>query len=280
MSTEPEISHIGVKIPPLWKNNINLWFIQVESSFTLSKITSDTTKYHTIISSIDAEALTTVSDIVLNPPADNKYLALKQRLIAEYSDSETKQIKKLLSELQLGDLRPSHLLRQMKQLAATKISDDFLKSLWLSRLPQDIQTILSVSNENLDGLSILADKVSEVKGKNSYSICSAESNPHKTPVSFPPASECSELEKGVISPIAESLVSLKKEIAKLSEEVRALSRNVCKQNRSHSRGRRSVSRFRKHTEDNTDDNICYFHTKFGENAKRCILPCSFKDEKN
>ncbi|GFT73623.1 hypothetical protein TNCV_3096481 [Trichonephila clavipes] len=58
--------------------------------------------------------LSYVSDIVLSPPNSDKYHTLSQRLITQFSDSETQKIKKLLTDLQLGDEKPSHLLRKMK----------------------------------------------------------------------------------------------------------------------------------------------------------------------
>lgn len=64
-STESKVSHLSVKIPSLWKSNIKLWFIQVESNFALAKFTNDLTKYNHLIASIDPETLSTVSDILL-----------------------------------------------------------------------------------------------------------------------------------------------------------------------------------------------------------------------
>lgn len=160
---DPQISRVALKLPPLWKSNIKLWFIQVESNFEISGITNDLTKYNNLIAAIDPETLSAVSDILFNPPVNAKYDALKQRLIQEYSDSENRQIRKLLSELQLGDAKPSHLLRKMRELAGKSLNDDFLKTLWFQRLPAEMQTILSVSTETLDNLAKLADKIAEVR---------------------------------------------------------------------------------------------------------------------
>ncbi|GFW74946.1 retrovirus-related Pol polyprotein from transposon opus [Trichonephila clavipes] len=113
-----------------------------ESNFALSAITNDQTKYNNIIAAINPETLSSVADILFEPPAANKFKALKERLIAEFSDSENKQIRKLLSELQLGDDKPSHLLRKMRVLAPdASLNDDFLKTLWLQRLPSEMQSI-------------------------------------------------------------------------------------------------------------------------------------------
>lgn len=122
---QPQVSKIALRLPPIWKNNIKLWFIQVESNFTLSDITNDATKYSCIIANVDPETLSAVSDILLDPPTTDKYNTLKERLIQEFSDSEARQVQKLLSELQLGDDKPSHLLRKMRELAGTVPNNDF-----------------------------------------------------------------------------------------------------------------------------------------------------------
>ncbi|GFV98317.1 uncharacterized protein TNCV_622761 [Trichonephila clavipes] len=68
----------------------------------------------------------------------------------------------------LGDEKPSHLLRKIKELSNGQLQDDFLQSLWLQRMPPHIQTVLSASSEPLDKLAIIADKVSEVVGVLDY----------------------------------------------------------------------------------------------------------------
>ncbi|GFY46060.1 uncharacterized protein TNIN_18071 [Trichonephila inaurata madagascariensis] len=127
---DSQIAHIAVKLPPIWINIIKLWLLQMESKFALSAITNDQTKYNNIISTIDRETLFSVLDILFEPPTTNKYNALKEKLITGFSDLENKQIRKHLSELQLGDDKPSHLLRKMPVFASgTSLNDDFFKNL-------------------------------------------------------------------------------------------------------------------------------------------------------
>ena len=55
--------------------------------------------------------------------------------------------------------KPSQFLRHLKSLAP----DDFLRSIWSSRLPPHIQTILAGQAEgNLKAASQLADRIAEV----------------------------------------------------------------------------------------------------------------------
>ncbi|GFT58558.1 uncharacterized protein NPIL_85521, partial [Nephila pilipes] len=47
----------------------------------------------------------------------------------------------------------------MKSLAGNSISDEIIKSLWLQRLPQQTQVILTISNDTLDKIAEMADKI-------------------------------------------------------------------------------------------------------------------------
>ena len=88
--------------------------------------------------------------------------ALKTRLLRIYEDSKNKQLQKLISEMELGDQKPSQRLRRMRELAKYKIPDDTLRILWQGHLPDAIRVVLAVSEtKELDHLSSIADNVHE-----------------------------------------------------------------------------------------------------------------------
>ncbi|XP_055916310.1 uncharacterized protein LOC129949093 [Eupeodes corollae] len=141
--TNAEIaSNIAIRIPPFWHEKPQIWFAQIEAQFQSRKITGDSSKFNAIIGAIESQVLTQVSDAVLNPPRDNKYENLKTQIIERFEDSEQRKIKKLLSEVDLGDKRPSQLLNELRELGGNQINAEFLKSLWLQRLPPQVRAIL------------------------------------------------------------------------------------------------------------------------------------------
>ncbi|XP_017471514.1 PREDICTED: uncharacterized protein LOC108362873 [Rhagoletis zephyria] len=158
-----EIANISVKLPPFWHANPNLWLAQVESRFIAARIRHDATKYHTVIAAIESNVLAQISDIILNPPTTDMYETLKTRILERFGESEQRRIKKLLQELELGDMRPSQLLREMQILAGNAMNDAMLRSIWISRLPTDVRTIISISTEPLEKVALLADKILEVR---------------------------------------------------------------------------------------------------------------------
>ncbi|KAF6205997.1 hypothetical protein GE061_017221 [Apolygus lucorum] len=135
--------------PPFWKTAVPIWFHRLESGFRVKGILDDNDQYDLVVSSLDSSVLTHVSDLLAKPPLTNKYVTLKTRLIEAYVDSEDKQLHRLLKETVLGDRRPTHLLREMKELAGSKVSDDLLKSLWLQQMPANVRTVLAVPHSTM-----------------------------------------------------------------------------------------------------------------------------------
>ncbi|KAK9876232.1 hypothetical protein WA026_012533 [Henosepilachna vigintioctopunctata] len=247
-----QIARVSVKLPSMWRNNIKLWFAQVESNFEIAGITNDSTKFNYVVAAIDTDILSTVSDIVLNPPAQQKYFTIKNRLCEEFSDSESRQTKKLIYELQLGDLKPSQLLRKMRELGNSFLSEDFLKTLWLQRLPSEVQTILAVSTESLDKLAKLADTIVDVKTDTDRNVCAVKVSNSEFEI------------------LRDEVKVLRQEIQELKQELRKGAQNTPRKDRRDSSGRSS-------SRDRTR-NICVFHKKFGKNAYRCIQPCTFSEK--
>lgn len=107
-TTSPEtITRVATRVPPFWHEKSQIWFAQ----FQTAKIYRDFAKFNTVIGAIESQVLTQVSDAVLNPPTDSKCENLKAVIIERFGDSEQRKIKKLLSEVYLGDKRPRTNLR-------------------------------------------------------------------------------------------------------------------------------------------------------------------------
>ncbi|GFT10658.1 hypothetical protein NPIL_215731 [Nephila pilipes] len=80
--------------------------VKLEPQFRNAKLTADQTKYDYVISSIEPDILSQVSDILHSLLPDGKYQTIKERLISLYAGSETKKTEGLLRELELGEKKP------------------------------------------------------------------------------------------------------------------------------------------------------------------------------
>ena len=114
-----------------------------------------------MISQLEYRHAAEVEDIIISPPANDPYTTLKTELVRRLSASRDR-VHQLLTHEELGDCKPSQFLGHLKSLAPD-VPDDFVRSIWSSRLPPHIQTILAGQSEgNLDAASQLADRIAEV----------------------------------------------------------------------------------------------------------------------
>ncbi|XP_055522973.1 uncharacterized protein LOC129717155 [Wyeomyia smithii] len=121
---------VAVKLPEFLKSDPHMWFAQAEAQFYLAQITKDETKFWHIIAKIDQSVICHVSDLVANPPARDKYNAIKERLIARFALSSQARLEQLLGSCDLGDLRPTHLLARMQEIAVGLNVDEKLMKIF------------------------------------------------------------------------------------------------------------------------------------------------------
>lgn len=244
------INRVSVKVPPFWDENPEIWFAQVEAQFANAGVISDISKFNTVVAAIETKILTQITDAVLQPPDAGKYLNLKAVLLERYGASEQEKIRKLLSEIELGDRKPTQLLNEMRHLGGSQINEQLLNTLWSNRLPSHVRAILQASSCDLKGKAVLADKIMEVSG-------------------------CQQV-NAVSSPAPTASSQLEKRIEQIDRQLQQLLRQSRSSHRSKSKGR-SCSRKRDSTPSSANTGQCWYHSKFGEKAKRCRSPCSSKN---
>lgn len=239
---------INVTLPPFWPADPEIWFAQVEAHFTTKRLTAQKSKFDYVVASLTPDIATEVRDLILKPPETEPYDALKAALIRRTAASEQRRLQQLFNAEELGDRKPTQLLRRMQQLLGERAGVDgaFLKELFLQRLPTNVRMVLASTSAttSLEELAELADKVAEVA---TPTIASVQ----------PPQ-------------IAEEMQQLKAEIAKLQNAIKTLSRR-----RSHTPRRPSRHPSPMPSSQPTDsEELCWYHRKFGDNARKCDPPCS------
>jgi hypothetical protein len=138
-----------------------VWFAQAEAQFSLAGISSEKTKFFHVISQLDHRYAVEVEDIIISPPKRDPYTALKTELMGQLSPSREQCIRQLLTLEDMGDRKPLQFLRHLRSLAPD-VSEDFIYTIWSSRLPPNIQAILAGHHEgSLDAAAHRADRISE-----------------------------------------------------------------------------------------------------------------------
>lgn len=140
------VTAVNIKIPPFWPADPEVWFAQVDAQFNTCNITSQKTKFDHIVSSLTPEIAMEVRDIILHPPERTPYNTLKDQLIARTTASEQRRLQQLFNTEELGDRKPSQLLRRMHQLLGDKAATAdtaFIRELFLQRLPANVRMVLA-----------------------------------------------------------------------------------------------------------------------------------------
>lgn len=243
---------VMARLPEFWKDQPRTWFIQVEAVLAPQKM-GDEARYHLIIAKLNKEVIAQVTDILTDPPACDKYNTLKKRLLEIYEESEERKIKKLIGEMELGDQKPSQLLRRMKDLALNRIPAPTLQILWQCHLPNTVQAILAVTEvKELEKLATVADKIMETSCNQITEVRASTSA------------------KGDDSKILSEIAKVTARLARLE----TASRRDNKRYRS-----RTPSRNRNSDNWNTQkkpDWQCFYHFRYGKKATKCVKPCSWE----
>ncbi|CAB0037377.1 unnamed protein product [Trichogramma brassicae] len=266
MARAPAVNAVGnCRLPAFWRSDPDLWFLQVEAQFNIHQVTSDSTRFNMILTVLDPETISEVSDIIRAPPAQDKYTTLKDAIVARLTDSPDTQLHKLLGTIELGDKKPSQLLLQMRTLAGARASNDILRVRWLDLLPDSTRRLLTIiKNQTIDELAAVADELHAV----GPSVMATEvGRPRSRPASPGGAASSNSNSVG-----AQEIAELRAAIVQLTEITReALQRRDQPRGRSRSRTQpRSQSRPRSPTPHRgSTEGYCWYHERYGDVAEQC-----------
>lgn len=234
-----------------WCDEPYLWFIQAESILAPQKL-GDDAKFNLIVGKLGKDVIQQVSDLLRDPPANKKYEALKTRLISVYEESESRQFEKLLRDMELGDQKPTQLLRRMRDLARGKIPDCALAMLWLRQLPSSVRGVLAVTDtKSPEALAAVADKIMETMRPIDVAEVATTASPHD---------------------ITREIANLTARFNRLEQAFRGR-RQTPQRPRSRSRGRQQPVGPRRTPQD--PDWMCYYHLKYKSKARKCVKPCNY-----
>ncbi|XP_043464495.1 uncharacterized protein LOC122499954 [Leptopilina heterotoma] len=248
------------RLTGFYNEDPSLWFIQVEAAFANARITSDRTKANHVISELGPEVIVCIRDLITEDPRpDDLYGKIKARIISHFSVSSEARLRQLLK----GDVssagKPSQILSRLNNLNDNRCGTDIIRSIFLDQLPVQHRAILVASQiKELSDLAIMADKIFESVELTTVNVASTKVENLHT-------------------------FNLEEKIDMLTAKIASLER---KSDRSRARGpterSRSNSKHRSRSKSTNSNGRCFYHSKFGKNAKKCREPCSWIDysEKN
>lgn len=250
-STQADAIQSNVRLPEFNSADPEMWFAMVEAAFTASRVTSDQRKFQYILTVLPPRYANEVRDLILHPPATNAYKTLRDDLTKRLSATEEQKTRRLLEHEEIGDEKPSQFLRRLRRLAGAGFPETMLRTLWIGRLPAAMQPIMATQkNVNLDEAAELADAVAEtLHVRPSVSETAVKTPDHHLALQF----------QQLALNMSQELAVIREEIAAINIHRRYSSRERPR-SRSHSRQRSS---------------ICWYHQRFGSNARKCTKPCTW-----
>lgn len=242
---------ISLNIPRFYKPDPSIFFINVESQFTLAGITSEADKFVHLTAKLEPEILAEVAE-VLRDPQSRTYSVLKAAILKRFSQSEEQRLNTLLGTMEMGDKQPSQILREIQRLAGGTVPESIVRGLWLKKLPTFTQQILQAVSTStpLYQQAEVADKVMSVSTPNPAVSAVSSSSPTNSNV------QCQ------VDELCKQVNELRKQLQDMKFS----------QNRSRSRSRSS--------QPPADSKYCYIHYRYKHNARRCAAPgtCKFLEE--
>ncbi|XP_064475354.1 uncharacterized protein LOC135389219 [Ornithodoros turicata] len=256
----------------LW--NPSIWFIEAETQFQLAGISQQLTMYRHIVAALPPEIAMEVADVLQAPPPRDQYSHLKTAILDRTTLTERKRLQQLLNTEELGDRRPSQLLRSMEALLGDRAPtfDAQLRELFMQRLPSQVQMILAAASSlPLANLAEQEYKLMEAVGPGVSTVTQPSPDLSATDVKAPIV-HLKTTSTHVWTPFLRTSPTCAQALMLLPMPIQTVDDN----SGSHSGSRSSQSRRRSpfpRSGDSTSTPWCWYHHRFGNRAERCTLPC-------
>ncbi|KAF0305496.1 hypothetical protein FJT64_022872 [Amphibalanus amphitrite] len=258
----------SLRLPPFSMEETELWLSQVECALGVAGITDDLTRYQVLVVNLPTEVAIQVRDVISSPSPS--YTALTTALRDRLAQSRASRLEALLRHQQLGDQRPSELLRRMQgELAMAGVApadNGLLRTLYKQRLPQSARAALSLLPEDipLADLASAADRFMEANAAAAPapSVCTVQQPQLPVP------------NQSALDQLTASVAALTAAVGQMRTDMEAM-----RHDRRHHRGRSNSRQFRTRSpsaqRSRQQSQLCYFHQRFGAAARKCAEPCSW-----
>lgn len=143
-----------IELPKFMPECPRAWIAIAEARFT--NRTQEATKYAALMRALPANVVRELLDVIAETPS---YAAVSQALVDRFDRTADDRLRQLFSKTELGDLKPSQLLRRMKECAAGQegLAPEIIPRLWRERLPREVQNLLEAVKGTPEQIASIAD---------------------------------------------------------------------------------------------------------------------------
>jgi hypothetical protein len=239
-----------IKLPSFWPEDPISWFRLAEGQFALHNVTDPITRYYHVLAALSVDSVRLVQHVLHVETGPDSYKQLRTSLMASHSLSNYQKMERIMRLPPLGYRKPSVLLAEMLEFCpAGESSTTVFAFLFLQRLPCEIRVLLSeVDPADMRSIADKADRLIAMHVPQSHDTCAAV------------AAEDRLEESGVVAAVQAS-GGCRAMGHKRPPQKALLGRHID----LSKRGQEQVAGLR--------TSMCYYHAKFGEQAKFCEEGC-------
>ncbi|KAA0196328.1 hypothetical protein FBUS_05985 [Fasciolopsis buskii] len=152
---------LGFTLPSFWRTDPPLWFAIAEAQFLIHRVDEQEVRFAYVVAALQPDVARELRELILTPPKENPYEAIKQQLCSMTNSLRQEHIKKQAADEQLGKDAPSKLLQRLREKLDPTCNEDHLKVVFVEKLPLSVQQILEpvYSSLNIVELAHLADRI-------------------------------------------------------------------------------------------------------------------------
>ena len=287
VATAPR-SHVAP--PRFFEEDPVIWLVQLDLFFSQAAVDDELSRFRIAATLLPGHLLRDFTDILRNPPQDRPYTILSDAIRQRFGKSVEQRLRCLLSGQQLGDRRPSQFLRHLLDLAEAEGSQDspLIRQIFLNALPPRTQPFLQCLPPGTDLATIAstADRLLELPQQSDVAaptsgLLAAVST--SAPAAASPAAPAGPFHlQDLMSQLLTGITALTTSVATLVDETRRRERSASRApGRARHRPPRDLSAAARspspatNTSTSAGASYCWYHHKFGTNARSCQSPCSW-----
>lgn len=250
-------------MPKLDSQHADVWFTALDYWFRASGVVEDDQKFEIVMSAIGTSGLMQMQHTLTDEPPVAKYQWARQRITAHFADSEQRRLNRLLSEMPLGDRRPSELYNEMRRVAGNVLGEAALKGLWATRLPEAARAVVAASTGTAAEFTRIADSIVDALTPRAIQQITSPA----------PLNELNELRA--------EIAELRRSLAKRPQRGRSRSRGNNNGGGNEGQPRvRTPARTNNDSNQNNDSVLCWYHQRYGRDARNCREPCRYFRQSN
>ncbi len=237
-----------IKLPEFYQKDTRIWFEQIEQILPES---SPAVRKSSLLRVLPTNVL-----FDSGAKASDSYEEIKANIISNFDDSMDRNLRKVLAEQQLGDRKPSAVLRQLQHFAPN--NENLVRLRFFEILPDSVRmSLAALEDVPIDKIALTADRLME-------HLPSFHQTNNVNTATVPAPSVPTSLEKSITD-----LTICVNALMTRRPDDRGRSRERPQDNRDNFRARSRSRSF------NPNGQFCWYHFRFGEDARTCRDPCSW-----